>query len=112
MSDGMLEIRTIRRHDGQTYRMYRVGTRDWVDLTHFDQTEAIEQPDGTFAEHSAIARLGVTLDAGANILDMHASMLDNLVMDTPHDQTRSDQIATQARRAAKAFRAASKGETP
>lgn len=54
-------------------------------------------------------RIATVLDAGANILDMHAAMLDNLVMDTPEDQARSVGVATQARRAAKAFRAALEG---
>lgn len=90
-----------------TFALLRQGWHHGINVTPIAAHVALAVEQHTNGRNE---RIKTVLDAGANILDMHAAMLDNLVMDTPHDQARSDQIATQARRAAKSFRAALEGE--
>lgn len=45
---GILELRTMLRADGTQELAYRIGTRDWVDVTSFDRSVAVENSDGTW----------------------------------------------------------------
>ncbi|MCF8784140.1 hypothetical protein [Rhodococcus ruber] len=55
-------------------------------------------------------RWAVVIDAGANILENNAKILEHLVMDTPKDQELTDRIVYQTRHAAQSMRAALGGE--
>jgi hypothetical protein len=42
MSDGIVEIMTVKFEDGRPdEKMYRIGTRDWVPITHLEHTERV-----------------------------------------------------------------------
>lgn len=52
----------------------------------------------------------IVIDAGANILENNAMMLEHLVMDTPKDQELTDRIVDQTRHAAQSMRTALNAE--
>ncbi|WP_343466376.1 hypothetical protein AAI421_14575 [Rhodococcus aetherivorans] len=57
-----------------------------------------------------LERWAVALDAGANILENNAKMLEHLVMDTPKDQELNDKVVEVTRRSAGAMRKALDGD--
>lgn len=48
MSHNMLEIRTVYRLNGRKERMYRIGTAEWVTITHYDESVAFQYRDGSY----------------------------------------------------------------
>ncbi|WP_238840750.1 hypothetical protein [Prescottella equi] len=54
--------------------------------------------------NATIDRLRAAVEYGASILDKNATMLDQLVMDTPKDQKLNDRVVAVTRKAATLLR--------
>ncbi|NKR61685.1 hypothetical protein GS474_23790 [Rhodococcus hoagii] len=67
---------------------------------------ALTNAGKTIVERGLLNQATISLDAAAQIVDNHASMLAQLVMDTPKDQELTDRLVELARNSAQNIRSA------
>lgn len=57
MSDNILTIRKIYNLDGSITHLYRINTRDWVDIKELDLSEYYERSDGDYVRQRPMVML-------------------------------------------------------
>lgn len=57
MSDNILTIRKVYNLDGSITHLYRINTRDWVEIEELDLSEYYERSDGDYVRQNPIVML-------------------------------------------------------
>lgn len=79
---------------------------EWADTLAAHVVAALTNAGKAIVERGLLNQATISLDAAALIVDNHASMLAQLVMDTPKDQELTDRLVELARNSAQNLRSA------